>query len=247
MTYRPRALSVSSVQLYAACPARWKARYVDGLVEPSSPAMLFGTAFHRALEAEHSGADAERALITAWNAADEALTANGQMLRPGKAHALTLLDAYKARGLGGKSGIPEHKFVLPFPSSTIPIPVTGYIDLLLPEQRRFREFKTTSGTSWTAEKIALELQLHVYGWAYQRLFRHRAECAEYVIFGTVAPTIDVIEAVPSPEGFRLFEQAAALVWDGITHERFDGCGMCKELCAPPAERPSNGPTVAWEA
>lgn len=245
MTYRPRALSVSSVQLYARCPAQWKQRYVDGLVQPTNRYLAFGTAFHRALEAEHKGEDAERALIAAWNAADGALAASGQTLLPGKAYALLLLDEYKRRGLGGKSGIPERKFTLAFPSERVPVPLTGYIDLLLPERRRFREYKTTSGASWTAEKIALEHQLHVYGWAYQRLFSHRPDCAEYVIFGTREPTVNVVEAAPSPDGFRLFEQAAALTWDGIVNERFDGCGTCA-LCTPPVKKQTAGPSFVWE-
>jgi hypothetical protein len=245
MTFRPRHLSVSSVQLYATCPAQWKARYVDRLVTPSNPPMLFGKAFHAALEAEHRGENSERALIAAWNAADSDLAASGQVMHPGKAHALALLDEYKARGLGGKLGRPECKFMLMLPTPNVPVPVLGYIDLPIPEQHRFREFKTTSGSTWTDTKVALEHQLHVYGWAYQRTYNHRVTCAEYVIFSTVSPSLYVIEAVPSPDGFRLFEMQAEATWQGIVAGNFDGCGAC-ELCKPSVERPSNGPTFAWD-
>lgn len=245
--YRPRALSVSAVQLYVRCPAQYRQRYVERLVTPTNPPLLFGTVFHGALEAEHRGEDSERALVQAWNHYDAVLAASGQQLRPDKVHALALLDEYKQLGLGGKSGIPERKFTLPFPTPEIPVPLTGYIDLLLPEQRRFRELKTTSAASWTATKVALEHQLHVYGWAYQRLFNHRATCAEYVIFRTDRVQVDVIEAVPSPDGFRLFEVAAAAVWRGVVEERYDGCGekSC-ETCTPKVEREgANGPTFTW--
>jgi GNAT superfamily N-acetyltransferase len=243
MAYRPRALSVSAVQLYARCPAQYRRRYVERLVEPSSPEMLFGTAFHKALQAEHEGRNAERALVAAWNEAEAALAAGGRAMLCGKAHALALLDAYRNLGLGGQHGIPERKFTLPFPDPHIPVPLTGYIDLLLPERRRFREFKTTSSKAWTDIKVQGEHQLHVYAWAYQRLFRHRVETAEYVIFGTVQPTVNVIEAVPSADGFRLFEQAAALTWRGVVNGYYQPCGTCRELCNPPAEREPSGPTI----
>lgn len=246
MAYRPRALSVSAVQLYVRCPAQYRQRYVDGLVRPSSVPMLFGTVFHAALEAEHKGESSERALVASWNSTNAALAASGQELHPGKAHALALLDEYKRLGLGGKMGVTERKFMRRLPLSSVPVPIVGYVDLTIPERRRFREFKTTSTTSWTAEKIGMEFQLHVYGWDYQQTYRHRPDCAEYVIFGTKQPTVTVIEAAPSPDGLRLFEQAAGLVWQGIVEQRYDGCGECPELCKPPVEKPSNGPTIEWE-
>lgn len=242
MTWLPRHLSVSSVSLFEQCPLQWHRRYVAKLAEPTSVPMLFGKAFHAALEAEHRGENSERALVAAWNTADAALAASGQQMLPGKAHALALLDEYRRRGLGGQMGEPERKFLLPLPTPNVPVPVLGHIDLPIPERRRFREFKTTSTTSWTPTKVALEHQLHVYGWAYQNVYRHRADLAEYVIFGTTKPTVELIEAVPLPDGFRVFEKAAEGVWKAITEQRFDGCGEC-ELCKP-AEAKA-GPTIDW--
>ena len=242
--FRPRHLSVSSVSLFERCPAQWKRRYVDKLAEPTSVPMLFGSVFHKALEAEHRGQDSERALIVAWNAADAALAASGQQLHPGKAHALDLLNEYRRLGLGGKMGEPERKFVLPLPTPKVPVPVLGYIDLPIPERRRFREFKTTSTTSWNATKVSLEHQLHVYGWAYQNLYRHRPEMAEYIIFGTGNPTVEPIEAAPMPDGFRVFEKAAEGVWKAIVEQRFDGCMKC-DVCKPPAESKA-GPTLVMD-
>lgn len=243
----PHHLSVSSVQLYATCPAQWRQRYVDRLVTPSNAPMTFGKAFHAALEAEHRGENSERALVAAWNAGDAALSASGQALYPDKPHALALLDEYKRLGLGGKLGQPEQKFVLRL-LSEVPVPVLGYIDLPIPERRRFREFKTTSSTTrWTPEKVQLEHQLHVYGRAYQVTYHHRVDVAEYVIFGTDRVRVEVIEACPDPDGFRLFERAATGAWNGIKAGNFDGCGTC-DLCKPadldPA--PPRGPTLVWE-
>lgn len=242
--YRPSALSVSAVQLYAECPAKYRRRYVERMPIPANPPMAFGKAFHSALEAEHKGEDSALALIAAWDANQADLEATGQSLAPGKAHALKLLTLYRQRGLGGKMGEPERKVVLSLPSPLVPVPIVGYIDLPIPERRRFREFKTTSGSSWTAIKIQGEHQLHVYGWMYQRTYHHRPECAEYVIFGTGVPSVEVIEGYPSPDGLRLFELAAAATWRGVVEQRFTGCGSCA-LCKPAAEKIVNGPAFTW--
>lgn len=241
--FRPRHLSVSSVSLFERCPAQWKRRYVDKLAEPTSVPMLFGIVFHKALEAEHRGDDSERALIAAWNAAEHSIAASGQQLHPGKTHALALLDEYRRLGLGGQMGKPEHKFVIPLPTFKVPVPVLGYVDLLLPDRRRFREFKTTSTTSWNATKIALEHQNHVYGRAYQAAEGHWPEAAEYVIFGTGNPTVELIEATPQPDGFRLFVKSCEGVWKAITEQRYDGCGKC-DVCKPPVAK--DGPTLDME-
>lgn len=240
--YRPTYLSVSAVQLYCRCPLQYRLRYVDKLAQPTNAAMEFGKAFHKALEAEHRGDNSERALVAAYNISQAILDAANLGIMPSKAHALTLLDEYKARGLGGKIGVPERKFVVPFPSPKIPVPLLGYIDLVVPEQRELRDFKTTSTTTWTPAKVALESQLHAYGFAYQRLYRHRADKALWVIFSTVTPTIDVIEAEPSPDGFRLFEIEAEKVWQAVTRGEFPPCGTC-ETCNPSAALPQTGPTL----
>lgn len=246
MTFRPQHLSVSSVALYTRCPAQWKRRYVDRLVEPTSPAQATGIAFHKALEAEHLGHDSERAWIAAANGIEDALAASGQTMTMSKADGLTLLNRYRDLGLGGMRGHPERKFVLPFPSRAIPVPLLGFIDLVIPEEREYWDWKTTGGTSWTQAKVDLEPQKEVYGWAYQQLHRHRAERARWVILNTRTLAIDVYDTLPSPDGFRLFELQAEATWQGIVGQRYGGCGACPELCNPPTERAATGPSIEWQ-
>lgn len=245
MTFRPKHLSVSSVALYAKCPAQYRQRYVERLVTPTTIPQGWGTAFHKALEALHRGEDGERAWITAFNDIDAELAASGQQLAPGKSVGLDLLDRYRSLGLDRAIGEPERMFKLPFPSPKIPVPLLGFIDLAVPGEREFRDFKTTSGTYWNAAKVALEPQVAVYGWAYQKLYHHRADRARWVIFNTQTVTIEPYETVPSPELFRVFEQQAELVWDGIVNERYEGCGTCS-LCAPRVAKEAAGPTIKWE-
>lgn len=243
--FRPRHLSVSSVALYTRCPAQYRQRYVDKLVTPTTAPQATGTAFHKALEAEHRGEDSERAWIAAYNAVEPALAASGQAPTLSKANGLDLLNTFRDLGLGGRRGEPERKFVLSFPSRSIPVPLLGYIDLSVPDERHFRDYKTTGGTIWNAVKVQLEPQLHTYGWAYQQLYRHRANRALWVIFNTQSLTVDVYEGQPSPDGFRAFEMQAEAAWQGIVGGKYDGCGEC-ETCAPRVIR-ENGPSVEWES
>lgn len=243
--FRPRHLSVSSVQTYLRCPAQYRARYVDRLVTPTTPPQAWGKAFHKALEALHRGEDAELAWIGAWNGYADDLRAAGQSFGPGKMHGLALLELYRERGLDGVKGEPERKFVLPFPSSKIPVPLLGYMDLPVPDERHFRDFKTSAGNSWNETKVMLEPQLHAYGWAYQRLYHHRADRALWCVFSTQRVALEVFDVQPSPDGFRAFERSAEMVWEGIVSGKYDGCGECV-ICSPPGEKASvNGPVFDW--
>jgi hypothetical protein len=244
--FRPTHLSVSSVALYTRCPAQWRQRYVDRLVTPTTAAQATGIAFHKAIEAEHRGHDSERVWIAAANSFSGALEALGLTLTMSKSDGLVLLNLYREYGLGGAKGEPERMFKLPFPSPSIPVPLLGYIDLAVPTERYFQDNKTTGGSYWTAEKAALEPQVHAYGFAYQKLYNHRAECALWVIFNTRKLTIDVYDVRPSPDGFRAFELEAEATWKGISEGNYTGCGTC-ELCRPPAEKPAKpAPSFTWE-
>jgi hypothetical protein len=235
----PRHLSVSSVELYARCPAMWQARYVRKLVLPTTVPMAWGTAFHKALEAGHNGRDPEAAWVRAWNAGREQL---GASFVPGKAHGLTLLEEYERRGLSIRCPA-EVQFRLALPGGRVPVPILGYIDANAPNE--LREYKTSAGGWWTETKAQLAHQTHVYGWAHQRLYRHRKP-VRYVIFGTRFPTLEEWVVEPSPDGLRLFELLAEKVWEGIEAERFPACGECL-FCAPkPIDETPTGAELMWE-
>lgn len=237
----PRHLSVSSVELYARCPAQWKRRYIDRIDTPST-AMVWGSAFHKALEIGHGGGDVEVAWLSSWNAARDNLAARGLPIAPSKTHGLDLLAAFIARGLM----IPcpaEVKFVLPFPSGRIPVPLLGYVDAFPSDETR--EYKTTGGGWWSEQKAQMAHQTHVYGWVRQRTLHDRRPM-RYVIFNTRIPTLTEYVVEPSPDGFRLFEKTAEAAWDGISRGVYDGCGMCKELCRPLAESVDNAASFDLE-
>lgn len=237
---------MSAVSLYVRCPAQWKRKYVDRIVDPSTAAQATGVAFHKALEAQHRGQDGALAWLKAADDMDALLAQSGQSLTMSKEHGLKLLNLYRDRGLDAAIGEPERMFKLAIPVSSIPVPLLGFIDLTVPSERQFRDFKTTSGSYWNAAKVALEPQVAVYGWAYQKLYSHRAECALWCVFNTATVTLDVYETAPSPEAFRVFVQTAEMVWKGIVARRFEGCGRCS-LCKPrSAVVDGSAPSFDWE-
>jgi hypothetical protein len=221
----PRHLSVASVQRYARCPLDWKRWYVDKVRVPPPSELLFGRAFAQALEAHHRGDDGDVAWVRAHAEVGNA--------RPGAEYGLQLLALYRDRyQLVGR---PEASFSLYLPDrDAVPVPILGVIDLLCEDE--VVEFKTSKAT-WTQQRVDAEYQAAVYGWAFRRLKKRRADRVRYIVFSTKEPAIAEFETHPDGMDLRLFEIAAAATWAGIVAERFDGCGKC-QMCRPAREGPS---------
>lgn len=234
------------MSLYLRCPAQWKRRYVDRVSDPSTAAQATGIAFHKALEALHRGEDGEVAWLVAADSIEAVLAQTSQSLTMSKEHGLKLIGLYRQLGLDAAIGEPERMFKLPVQASKLPVPLLGFIDLTIPSAREFRDFKTTGGSFWTAAKVDLEPQVAVYGWAYQKLYHHRADRARWCIFNTQTVALDVYETVPSPDAFRLFMQTAEMAWERIADGDYAGCGKCPEVCKPRGERVVKGPSFTWE-
>jgi hypothetical protein len=226
----PRHLSVSSVQLYARCPAQWRRRYLDGIADPPSPPMAFGGVLARALEALHRGRDGDLALAVEHAKAAAELRERGAALRPSAEYGLQLLRLYREHGV--YAGTPERRFLLKLPGRPEVPPIMGYLDLEC--EREVIEFKTSYGR-WTQARVDAEFQAAVYGWAFHQLNRRRPECVRYVVLSTRTPGLETFETRPNGTDLLLFEYAAAATWQGIRDGRFDGCGKCR-LCAPEDEQ-----------
>jgi hypothetical protein len=96
MTYRPRSLSYSQIDLYTRCPAAWERRYIHG-VKDVSPPLTFGSCFASALEAEHRGQDGDVAWVRAYAA--EQAAGNLPPGSPTIEMGLRLLALYRQRGV----------------------------------------------------------------------------------------------------------------------------------------------------
>lgn len=215
----PRYLSVSSVQLYARCPAQWHRRYVAKISDPKTPPMAFGSAFALALEAHHLGKDGDTVFVREH--------ANQGMPAPGAEHGLRLLDLYRERF--NFTGTPESKFSLYLPDRRhVPVPVLGFMDL--ETQDEVIEFKTAR-SPWMQSRADAEFQSAVYGWAFRERTKRRLGCVRYLVFSTRTVDVQEIETHPTGGDLRLFELAAGVMWQRLKEGRFDGCGKC-QLCKP---------------
>lgn len=213
----PDHLSVSAIQLYRRCPAQWKRRYLDDVMDEPSPAMAFGKCMALALEAHHLGADGDVAFARAHAASGNAL--------PGVEYGLRLLELYRQRfDLDGR---PERAFTLYLPDRhRLPVPIVGVMDL--ERDHEVVEFKT-SRNPWSQARADSEYQAAAYGWAFEQLHGRPPDRVRYLILSTRTVGIEEILVVPSISSFHELVLAAEAVWDGIANGRFDGCGRC-QLC-----------------
>jgi hypothetical protein len=224
MTALPKYLSVSSVQLYARCPAQWYRRYVEKVADVKTPPMAFGSAFALALEAHHRGQDGDT--VFAREHAEQG------MPMPGAEHGLRLLGLYRERF--NFTGTPEQKFSLYLPDRRhVPVPILGFMDLETDEE--VIEFKTAR-RPWTQARADAEFQSAVYGWAFRQRRRRPVSCVRYLVFSTRTVDVQEIVTVPTVSDLRLFELAAGVMWRGINMGIFEGCGRCP-VCRPLSDEP----------
>jgi len=199
-------LSYSSISSYLMCPRAWRFHYIEQVPAPTSPALVFGSAFHATVE-EHVKAalTTERPTLTeqwgrAWQTTLEGKTIEWGSDSPDKLfndgvrmlthpETVALLDGL--RPLDAPDAI-ERRVELHVPG--VPIPIIGYIDLI--EQDGVPcDFKTSS-KSWSQGQAAGEMQpcfylvaLNQSGYTLNpgRGFRH------YVFVKTQTPQVQVWE------------------------------------------------------
>jgi len=227
MTYLDH-LSYSSISSYLMCARAWRFHYVDKVAVPTSPALVFGSAFHTTVE-EHvkTFLATERVPVVerwgrAWSTTLEGKTVEWGTDSPEKLYndgvrmlthpeTVALLDGL--RPLDAPNAI-ERKVELHVPG--VPIPVIGYIDMLEADGVP-ADFKTSS-KSWSQDQAAGEMQpcfylvaLNQEGYTLNpgRRFRH------YVFVKTKTPQVQVWETTRSwVELFWMFTLIRE-VWQAI--------------------------------
>lgn len=154
-------LSYSSISTYLMCPRSWRFRYIDKVEAPVSPALVFGSAFHDAIEAHvdkrgdlsledrwHSawGSQLETRENIAWDKDADMYAQLGAVMLSAP-DTVRLVEAIVPRAI-------EQKVELLVPG--VPIPVIGYIDVIESDGVP-ADFKTSS-RSWSQQKADEELQ-----------------------------------------------------------------------------------------
>ena len=200
-------LSYSSITTYQMCPRSWRFHYLDKIKTPTSPALIFGSAFHNALEEHVKTAFAtDRVPVVNrwhrhWGKQLDQEIAWGSDTQEGMYElgikmfsdpdTIALVDSLKPLVLEEQPQI-ELPITLHVPG--VPVPIIGYIDLIEADGVP-ADFKT-SGRSWSQDQADAELQPIFYLAALNQagytlncgLFRH------YVFVKTKKPQCQIWES-----------------------------------------------------
>ena len=194
-------LSYSSISKYLACPASWKYKYIDNLPTKSSPALVFGSAFHNTVEAyicDRDNIELQAQWMKEWNIqvernedCDWGLDTPEKFYNDGlrmlaNSDVLKLINELMPKNV-------ERKVTLHLPG--VDVPIIGFIDIIT-EDGIPGDFKT-SGKSWSNSRAVNELQPLFYLAALNQAgvrvpdwrFRH------YIFVKTKTPKVQKIETV----------------------------------------------------
>lgn len=168
----PQHISYSQVKMFLDCPRKYEAAYIERRVRDDSLALIFGKAYHQALE---TGLNAKmRGEELGPNLMDEVVEhAWSEVMKDGNADDIQdeeneidklkhLVGLYWAEV--APSVIPsavELKFSIPIPG--VDVPFVGIIDLI---DNGFLVDHKTSNKSWSQSRADSDLQVTAYTYAY---------------------------------------------------------------------------------
>lgn len=222
-------LSYSSVTSYLDCPENWRRKYIAKEPTQSSPALVFGSAFHGTIEElvvnplgnvlsiwDESWTKALEGQSIFWGTDTPEETYNDGV-RMFSNQALLAEIRKIVPGSDERGAKIERKVELRVPS--VPIPIIGYIDIILQDGTP-ADFKT-SARSWSDDKAADSLQGLFYLAALNQAGVEINWKFKHIIFvKTKEPKVQILENVHKPgELFFLFDLISR-VWQGIEKEVF---------------------------
>ena len=214
-------LSYSSISSYLYCAAAWRFHYLNKVETPTSPELVFGSAFHNTIEHFIAGGH-QGSLVDLW----QENWAKQLEQNPEITWEKDTPEGYCNQGirmlshpdiqqgiLSIKGERIETKVELQVPG--VPVPVVGYIDIIT-EDGLPADFKT-SKSAWTVDKALNETQPIFYLAALNQLgiHTHNYHFRHFVFVKTKTPQFQTIEHVHQPsQMFWLFKMIQH-VWAGI--------------------------------
>ncbi|HUY32244.1 MAG TPA: PD-(D/E)XK nuclease family protein [Pirellulales bacterium] len=186
-------ISASRLNLWLKCPLAFKFKYIDGIREPTPPALFLGKAVHSALECYYrhrllglavTGEELARRLLETWGELVDAESMVFESVTEEQAfqrQAVELVAAY-LRTVPAAEPKPlavevsaQAPLVDPLTGEDLGIPLVGIMDLVLDEEAGplIADFKTAARNSEPLE-ITHEIQLSCYAY----LFRHSSPVEE---------------------------------------------------------------------
>lgn len=230
-------LSYSSINLFLTCGEAWRRKYIAKVPQPSTPALVFGSALHNTIEAcisnRHSelpleddlytlwaekwGAAVEREPNCEWGADTPEQHFNEGMRLLANPELRQLVQ--RLTPLKDEQGLfIERKVELRVPS--VPVPIIGYIDLVTNDGIP-GDFKT-SAQMWTQDKAKEELQPLFYLAALNQMGRNvpGLRFRHYVMTKTKQPKVQVIESQHTWDAIFWLYDLITHVWEAIEAESF---------------------------
>lgn len=235
-------LSYSSISAYQSCARSWRFRYIDKIKTPASPALIFGTAIHQAVQAVVSGTTSAKIediwaekwagvqqQDVAWDGALPEQMANEglrMLAHPGIMDVITGLHPLIENGQPAIEQRVELHIV------SVPVPVIGFIDLITNDGIP-HDFKTAS-RAWTQEQAQSEMQplfyLAALGQMGYTLNPHRR--FRHIIFvKTRTPQVQMFESTFAFAQYMFLVNTIQQVWRGIESGVFPpnpGSWKCSE-------------------
>jgi len=238
-------LSYSSISTYQMCPRSWKFRYVDKVPVKTSTALVFGSAFHDAIEdylrqrtidtlVTDGVVAPEKPLTACWgqawstqverNGADniewgeetpEALSNQGLAMLSDEEVIQTLNGL--APLVDGDHIHIEDYVTLSVPG--VPIPVIGYIDIIT-EDGVPGDFKTSS-RRWSSSRGDDEMQPVFYLAALNQagyVLNPERRFRHYVFVKTKTPQMQVVQSTRTAGELLWLLDMVRSVWEGIAAE-----------------------------
>lgn len=225
-------LSYSSISAYVSCPRSFRFHYLDKVETPTSPSLLFGSAFHDTVEdylrmkvqdpptcppdqywLTHWGKQLEQNPNVTWNGETPEELSNLGIRMLAHKDIAEILAAIKPQVVDGQPAI-ERKVALQVPG--VDVPIIGYIDLI-EEDGIPADFKTAA-RSWGSDKANSEVQPVFYLAALNQAGYQQnkgLEFRHYVFVKTKTPKVEIWKTQRQPgELFWLFGMIRD-VWQGI--------------------------------
>jgi putative RecB family exonuclease len=236
-------LSVSQINVYLACPLKYRFQYVDEIPRAfTSSSLLFGIAIHSTLAWWHqkridgesvSREDTHRVFRADWFSQKTDLPilfkpkeTEKALIEKGQALLALYAGEYDSR-------IPcdaEFRFEVPLvdmkSGEVLDLPLLGYMDLL-EEADTVVEFKTAA-RSLNERDLRQHLQLTAYAYAYQVLFEQIPNLRLVSLMKTKRPRVEYLKTERNEKDFRRFFLLAREVLKGIRNGVFypNGSWMC---------------------
>jgi len=217
-------LSYSSIATYLQCPAAWRFKYIEKIATPLATELIFGSAFHQAVENSIAlGGNPLEHWSNAWAAksTEQEIDWDGDTPESLFNQGIAMLSAddviktiKSIRTRYDSDGKPAIETKVELRVEGVPIPVIGFVDLLH-EDGSVCDFKTSS-RQWSEDKALTEMQPIFYFAALEQMgIWHTWNFRHYVFIKNKVPRVQIINSKRAPDELGFLYRMIRSVWHAI--------------------------------